>query len=102
MRRTTRALAGALLATGLGLSGCGGDDEADVNEGVTEEQFEEDEVGSEDPVDGGDEDPDGTDPGTGGLDEDDDTVLDEDVPPGQTDDNSVDGEDGTPSTEEGM
>lgn len=37
------------------------------------------EVGSPDQVDGGDEDPDGTDPGTGGIDDDDNTASD---PPG--------------------
>ena len=100
MRRTTRMLAGAVLAAGVGLTGCGGDDEADPGTGVPD-VFQEEEVGNPDPVDGGDEDADGTDRGTGGIDEDDNTSLDEDVPPGQTDDSSVDGEDGTPSTEEG-
>ena len=74
MRRTTRMVAGALLAAGLGLSGCGDGDDADVDEGTTlEQEFEREEVGGPDPVDGGEEDADGVDKGTGGLDTDDNT-----------------------------
>ncbi|WP_456588466.1 hypothetical protein [Blastococcus sp. SYSU DS1021] len=98
MRRTSRMLAGAVLAAGLGLTGCGGDDEADPGTGVPE-VFQEEEVGSPDPVDGGEEDADGIDRGTGGIDEDDNTGTDDGT--GEEDAGSVDGEDGTPSTEEG-
>ncbi|MGY1915894.1 hypothetical protein [Blastococcus sp. SYSU DS0973] len=77
MRSSTRMVAGAVLAAGLGLSGCGGDDEVDVNEGGVPAVFEDEEVGSPDPVDGGEEDADGVDRGTGGIDQDDNTVLDD-------------------------
>ena len=71
MRTTTRMFAGALLAAGLGLGGCAfGDDEPDAGPGVPE-VFQSEEVGSPDPVDGGDEDADGVDRGTGGIDDDD-------------------------------
>ena len=76
MRRTTRMLAGALLAAGLGLTGCGDGDDPEIQEGTTVEQEfeqEQEEVGGPDPVDGGEEDADGVDPGTGGLDDDDNT-----------------------------
>lgn len=90
MRRNTRALAGALLATGLALSGCvGGDDEADTGGGGVPAVFDEEEVGSPDRVDGGEEDADGIDRGTGGIDEDDNTGIDDDT--GEDDVGDVDG-----------
>lgn len=45
MRRTTRVLAGAALAAGLGLTGCGEDDTPDLDEGVTSEEFVEPDEG---------------------------------------------------------
>jgi hypothetical protein len=89
MRRTTRVLAGALMAAGLGLSGCGGDDELDPNPDSVPAVFDEEEVGSPDRVDGGEEDADGVDRGTGGIDEDDNTGSDGDT--GEPDAGSVDG-----------
>lgn len=50
MRRTTRTFAGALLAAGLGLSGCAfGDDEADLDGTGIPAVFDEEEVGDPDP-----------------------------------------------------
>ena len=67
MRRTRGMVAGAAVAIALGLTGCGGDEPAmEESPAVGEE-----EVGSPDPVDGGDEDADGVDRGTGGIDDDD-------------------------------
>lgn len=82
MRRTTRTFAGALLAAGLGLSGCAfGDDEADLDgTGVPPVYLDEEEVGDPDRVDGGEEDADGIDPGTGGIQEDDEIGLEGDDP----------------------
>ena len=91
MRRTTRTFAGALLAAGLGLSGCAfGDDEADLEGTDVPAVFDEEEVGGPDPVDGGAEDADSIDPGTGGISDDDDTAT-----------NEFGGDDGTGSNEEG-
>ncbi|RZU32516.1 hypothetical protein [Blastococcus saxobsidens] len=74
MRRTTRMVAGAVLAGGLALTGCGEGDTADPQDGTSvEEEFEQEEVGGPDPVDGGEEDDDAVDKGTGGLDSDDNT-----------------------------
>jgi hypothetical protein len=70
MRRTGRLVSGAVLAVGLGLTGCSDTETADTDPAPTESE----EVGSPDQVDGGDEDPDGVDPGTGGIDDDDDTA----------------------------
>ncbi|MCF6509718.1 hypothetical protein E9549_20315 [Blastococcus sp. MG754426] len=97
MRRTTRVLAGALLTTGLGLSGCsfGSDEPATDGTGVPA-VFDEEEVGSPDRVDGGEEDADGIDRGTGGIDEDDNTGIDDDT--GEDDAGSVDGGAGTGGT----
>ncbi|MGY2082306.1 hypothetical protein [Blastococcus sp. SYSU DS0539] len=90
MRRSTRMVAGAALAAGLALSGCGGDDELDPEEGTgVPEVFQSEEVGSPDPVDGGEEDADGIDRGTGGIDEDDNTGADDGT--GEDDAGSVDG-----------
>lgn len=72
-------LAGAVLAVGLGLTGCTqGEDPADSQDDTvpTEQAGEPDDA---DRVDGGDEDADGVDPGTGGIDDDDDTATDEDT-----------------------
>ncbi|MGY2065591.1 hypothetical protein [Blastococcus sp. SYSU DS0619] len=88
MRRSTRMVAGAVLAAGLGLSGCGQDDEVDEGPGVPE-VFQSEEVGSPDQVDGGEEDADGIDRGTGGIDEDDNTGTDDGT--GEEDAGSVDG-----------
>ncbi|TFV63838.1 hypothetical protein E4P41_03740 [Geodermatophilus sp. DF01-2] len=72
MRRTRRWLAGTVLAVGLGLTGCAAGEEADPpGDAVPGE--EADTAEDPDPVDGGEEDPDGIDPGTGGIDDDDDT-----------------------------
>jgi hypothetical protein len=75
MHRMGRVLCGAVLAVGLGLTGCSNAETADTDQAPTQSE----EVGSPDRVDGGDEDPDGVDPGTGGIDDDDNTVGD---PPG--------------------
>ncbi len=75
MRRMGRLLSGAALAVALGLTGCSDAETAATDPAPTESE----EVGSPDRVDGGDEDPDGIDPGTGGIDDDDNTVGD---PPG--------------------
>ena len=81
MRRTTRTFAGALLAAGLGLSGCAfGDDEADLEGTAIPAVFDEEEVGEPDRVDGGAEDADSVDPGTGGIQDDDETGLEGDDP----------------------
>lgn len=75
MRRMRRLVSVAVVAVGLGLTGCTDAETADTGPAPTESE----EVGSPDRVDGGDEDPDGVDPGTGGIDDDDDTAGD---PPG--------------------
>ncbi len=63
-------VAGAALAIGLGLTGCGDTGEITNDDaGITEEE----EFGSPDPVDGGEEDADSIDKGTGGIDDDDNT-----------------------------
>jgi hypothetical protein len=67
-------VAGAALAIGLGLTGCGSTGEDEPLDGSV--NVEDEEVGSPDKVDGGEEDPDGIDPGTGGIDDDDDTGTD--------------------------
>ncbi len=72
MRRMGRLVSGAVLVVGLGLTGCSSAGTADTDPAPTESE----EVGSPDQVDGGDEDPDGVDPGTGGIDDDDDTAGD--------------------------
>ncbi len=78
MRRTRRALAGAVLAVGIGLTGCGTPDAANTldPDEVTEESPGG--TGDPDPVDGGEDDADGVDPGTGGIDDDEDTATNED------------------------
>ena len=75
VHRMRRVLCGAVLAVGLGLTGCGSAETAETDRAPIESE----EVGSPDQVDGGDEDPDGVDPGTGGIDDDDNTAGD---PPG--------------------
>ena len=75
MRTTTRMFAGAVLAAGLGLTGCSfGGDEPDLDGTGVPAVFQNEEVGSPDPVDGGDEDADGVDKGTGGIDDDDNVI----------------------------
>lgn len=70
MRKTTRMLAGAVLAAGLGLTGCGEDDTPALEEGTTvDEQF--------DTPEGGDEDPNTVDRGTGGIQEDEEAGIDD-------------------------
>src|SRR5918998_5282074 len=72
MRRTRRWLTGTVLAVTLGLTGCGDSAAEDTpHDSVPAE--ESDDAQDQDPVDGGEEEPDGVDPGTGGLDDDDDT-----------------------------
>ncbi|SFE54013.1 hypothetical protein [Blastococcus tunisiensis] len=89
MRRTRRMAAGAALAIGLGLTGCGETEQITNDDaGVTVEEFE-----SEDPVDGGEEDADTVDKGTGGIDDDDNTGGEEDTP--ANDDADIDDETGT-------
>lgn len=84
MRRTREMVAGAAVAIALGLTGCGGDEPAmEESPAVGEE-----EVGSPDPVDGGEEDPDGIDKGTGGLD-DDDNVGDNPADTSEEDDDDM-------------
>ena len=84
MRRTGRIAAGAVLAVGIGLAGCGTSDDTEADPVPAESE----EVGSPDQVDGGEEDPDGVDPGTGGIDDDDDGAGD---PPGDDVPDSDDG-----------
>lgn len=81
MHRKRRALAGAVLAVGLGLTGCSDTDEiTDEDAGLTvEEEFGE--------QDDSDADQDGVDPGTGGIDDDDNTGDD----PTNTGEDSDDG-----------
>ena len=72
MRRMRRWLTGTVLAVSLGVTGCSGSAAGDPpGDAVPGE--EADSSADPDPVDGGEEDADGIDPGTGGLDDDDDT-----------------------------
>ncbi|TQN42080.1 hypothetical protein FHU33_1473 [Blastococcus colisei] len=93
MRRTRRMVAGAALAIGLGLTGCGSADPGNSPGDDSVTDIEEEEVGSPDQVDGGEEDADSVDKGTGGIDDDDNTGGEEDTP--ADDDADIDDETGT-------
>jgi hypothetical protein len=96
MRRTRRWLTGTVLAVTLGLTGCG-DSAAEDTPGDSVPAEESDDAEDQDPVDGGEEDSDGVDPGTGGLDDDDDTDdqdagddATEDIPAEEDDSGDID------------